>query len=114
MKVSSSNPIIPGEELEGWSSWSPNALDGLTQKLTPVQLMELAQQRRRQREQEQGEAVVAPEAVAAEPEAADEPEAELEARAVSGYPTAAEWKPFIKKPGNPGMRSVRKPAAPRI
>lgn len=90
MKVSSSNPIIPGEELEGWSSWSPNALDGLTQKLTPVQLMELAQQRRRQREQEQGEAVVAPEAVAAEPEAADEPEAELEARAVSGYPTAAE------------------------
>lgn len=90
MKALSNNPIIPGEELEAWSSWSPNALDGLTQKLSPVQLMELAQQRRRQREQEQGEALATPEppAAAAEADTADEPE--REARAVSGYPTAAE------------------------
>ncbi|MCS3803596.1 flagellar assembly protein FliH [Chromobacterium alkanivorans] len=86
MKVSSSNPIIPGEELEGWSSWSPNALDGLSQKLTPVQLMELAQQRRRQKELAQAEP--AAEATPAEPEeAADAAEGE---RVVSGYPTAAE------------------------
>ncbi|MBN3003226.1 flagellar assembly protein FliH [Chromobacterium alkanivorans] len=86
MKVSSSNPIIPGEELEGWSSWSPNALDGLSQKLTPVQLMELAQQRRRQKELEQAE--TAAEATPAEPEeTADAAEGE---RVVSGYPTAAE------------------------
>ncbi|KMN82056.1 hypothetical protein VK98_10620 [Chromobacterium sp. LK11] len=86
MKVSSSNPIIPGEELEGWSSWSPNALDGLSQKLTPVQLMELAQQRRRQKELAQAE--TAAEATPAEPEeTADAAEGE---RVVSGYPTAAE------------------------
>ncbi|WP_227107858.1 FliH/SctL family protein [Chromobacterium rhizoryzae] len=86
MKVSSSNPIIPGEELEGWSSWSPNALDGLTQRLTPVQLMELAQQRRRQQEQAQAESAAEP--APAEPEA-EAGGAENE-RAVSGYPTAAE------------------------
>ncbi|AXT47078.1 MULTISPECIES: flagellar assembly protein FliH [Chromobacterium] len=86
MKVSSSNPIIPGEELEGWSSWSPNALDGLTQRLTPVQLMELAQQRRRQQEQAQAESAVEP-ASAEGGEAAEAADGE---RAVSGYPTAAE------------------------
>ncbi|OQS32295.1 flagellar assembly protein FliH [Chromobacterium haemolyticum] len=86
MKVSSSNPIIPGEELEGWSTWSPNALDGLTQKLTPVQLMELAQQRRRQQEQAQAESAVEPVSTGAE-EDAGAVEGE---RAVSGYPTAAE------------------------
>ncbi|WP_114152602.1 flagellar assembly protein FliH [Chromobacterium haemolyticum] len=86
MKVSSSNPIIPGEELEGWSSWSPNALDGLTQRLTPVQLMELAQQRRRQQEQAQAESAVESASAGAE-EAADAADGE---RAVSGYPTAAE------------------------
>ncbi|OQS36699.1 flagellar assembly protein FliH [Chromobacterium haemolyticum] len=86
MKVSSSNPIIPGEELEGWSSWSPNALDGLTQRLTPVQLMELAQQRRRQQEQAQAESAVEPASAGGE-EAAEAADGE---RAVSGYPTAAE------------------------
>ncbi|NHR07984.1 flagellar assembly protein FliH [Chromobacterium haemolyticum] len=86
MKVSSSNPIIPGEELEGWSAWSPNALDGLTQKLTPVQLMELAQQRRRQQEQAQAESAVEPVSTGVEEDAGA---AEGE-RAVSGYPTAAE------------------------
>ncbi|XLM19826.1 hypothetical protein MKD33_14585, partial [Chromobacterium piscinae] len=46
MKASSNNgPIIPGEELESWSSWSPASLDGFTQALSPAQLVAMAQMR---------------------------------------------------------------------
>lgn len=88
MKASSSNPIIPGEELESWSSWSPEALDGFTQALTPVQLVALAQQRRASATTEAGALASS---VDAEPEPAADPAGEsAEEEAGIGYPTAAE------------------------
>ncbi|OQS23103.1 FliH/SctL family protein [Chromobacterium violaceum] len=99
MKASSSNgPIIPGEELESWSSWSPASLDGFTQALSPVQLVAMAQMRRPGLSLAEriaaSEPPVAPvplaeaEALAEQAEAvAAEPEEEAQAL---GYPTAAE------------------------
>lgn len=99
MKASSSNgPIIPGEELESWSSWSPASLDGFTQALSPAQLVAKAQMRRPGLSLAEriaaSEPPVAPvplaeaEALAEQAEAvAAEPEEEAQAL---GYPTAAE------------------------
>ncbi|WP_434654848.1 FliH/SctL family protein [Chromobacterium violaceum] len=99
MKASSSNgPIIPGEELESWSSWSPASLDGFTQALSPAQLVAMAQMRRPGLSLAEriaaSEPPVAPvplaeaEALAEQAEAvAAEPEEEAQAL---GYPTAAE------------------------
>ncbi|KMN47655.1 hypothetical protein VL04_06240 [Chromobacterium violaceum] len=99
MKASSSNgPIIPGEELESWSSWSPASLDGFTQALSPAQLVAMAQMRRPGLSLAEriaaSEPPIAPvplaeaEALAEQAEAvAAEPEEEAQAL---GYPTAAE------------------------
>ncbi|MCD0493967.1 flagellar assembly protein FliH [Chromobacterium violaceum] len=99
MKASSSNgPIIPGEELESWSSWSPASLDGFTQALSPAQLVAMAQMRR-------PGLSLAERIAASEPPVAPVPLAEAEALAEQaeavaaepeegaqalGYPTAAE------------------------
>ncbi|MFB9157654.1 FliH/SctL family protein [Chromobacterium violaceum] len=99
MKASSSNgPIIPGEELESWSSWSPASLDGFTQALSPAQLVAMAQMRRPGLSLAERIAASEPpvvpvplaeaEALAEQAEAvAAEPEEEAQAL---GYPTAAE------------------------
>ena len=92
---SSSNPIIPGEELEGWTSWSPESLDGFTRALTPAQLVSMSQMRRpgaslaekiAQAEAEPVSDIAAPQSEAQE---ADLPPEEEEVPGLS-YPTAAE------------------------
>ncbi|OHX18999.1 flagellar assembly protein FliH [Chromobacterium sphagni] len=92
MKASSSNnPIIPGEELESWTTWSPESLDGFTQVLSPAQLVSMSQLRRPG--VSLAEKVAQAEAEAAQPLAevvsADAP-AEEEDIPGLGYPTAAE------------------------
>ncbi|WP_434634202.1 FliH/SctL family protein [Chromobacterium sp. CV08] len=100
MKASSNNdPIIPGEQLESWSSWSPASLDGFTQALTPAQLVAMAQMRRPGASLAERIAAVESDAApaAAMPlaeaealaEQADE-EAPADEGPALGYPTAAE------------------------
>ncbi|POZ60478.1 flagellar assembly protein FliH [Chromobacterium alticapitis] len=99
MKASSSNnPIIPGEQLESWSSWSPGSLDGFAQALTPSQLVAMAQMRKPGASLAERIAASETEAAApvplAEAEAlAEQAEAGQELEEVDaglGYPTAAE------------------------
>ncbi|AXE33875.1 FliH/SctL family protein [Chromobacterium phragmitis] len=101
MKASSSSgSIIPGEELEGWSSWSPVSLDGFTQALSPAQLVAMAQMRRPGQSLAERIAAAEPDASIPVPLAEAEAQAEQveqdapaepeEAPAALGYPTAAE------------------------
>ncbi|UTH74353.1 FliH/SctL family protein [Chromobacterium sp. IIBBL 290-4] len=97
MKASSSNsPIIPGEQLESWTSWSPSSLDGFTQALNPAQLMAMSQTRRPGASLAEkiaaGEGAQQIPVSLAEAEAMAEREevAEQEEEPALSYPTAAE------------------------
>lgn len=87
-KALSNNPIIPGEQLEGWQSWTPAELTQNDSSFSPSQLAGLDALRRHL---EQAPTVADAElAENAEQEAAStEAEGEGEA-ASSGYPTASE------------------------
>ena len=88
-KALSNNPIIPGEQLQGWSSWTPAELIQDDGEFSPNQLAGLDALRRHL---EQAPTVAAAEL--AEGQAAAEPGSETvpetEAPAASGYPTASE------------------------
>lgn len=105
MKASSSNPIIPGEELEGWSSWSPASLDGFAQALSPAQLVAMAQMRK------PGGPSLAEKIAAAEAEsAAPMPLAEAEALAEQDAETVAEDGPGLGYPTAAELEAIHQEA----
>jgi flagellar assembly protein FliH len=86
-KALSNNPIIPGEQLDGWQSWTPAELTQNDGSFSPTQLAGLDALRRHL---EQAPTVADAE-LAASAEAAEEAlESDIEAPAASGYPTASE------------------------
>jgi flagellar assembly protein FliH len=84
-KALSNNPIIPGEQLQGWQSWTPAELTQNDGSFSPDQLAGLDALRRHL---EQAPTVAAAEQAA--DNAAPSAEPEDEPPAASGYPTASE------------------------
>jgi len=89
-KALSNNPIIPGEQLQGWSSWTPAELTENNGSFSPSQLAGLdALRRHLEHAPTAAAAEVAASAAEAEAEAAAQQEAEQAEESV-GYPTASE------------------------
>ncbi|KIA79462.1 hypothetical protein QR66_15710 [Chromobacterium piscinae] len=107
MKASSNNPIIPGEELESWSSWSPASLDGFTQALSPAQLVAMAQMRKPG--PSLAERIAASEAESAAPVPLAEAEAMAE-QAEMAEDTAPEDEPALSYPTAAELEAIHQEA----
>ncbi len=88
-KALSNNPIIPGEQLQGWQSWTPTELTQGDDGFSPTQLAGLEALRRHL---EQAPTVADAQRAEGEeePSSPGENAPEAEEPAASGYPTASE------------------------